>query len=227
MAKKISVEKALFKGLDNIYKFCKTLSESPSTIKVEGRFLTLTYSGKEGLIELCISCGKDNVPYNWIDCAECFDIDLDTLTAIHKAKKCDEDSIYMKDTVLHFKAGNVAYKIPTWNCKNSYDPITNLVDAIEDWCPIDVNGKFKKVGDFARVNLNTGEVYAAGSSKIEEKNKANVLLVGRKLIPKCADNCGIYVTLEPVDKNFGIPYLLFNSDDVAGILKYPKILINW
>ena len=219
------IDKVLFKGLDKIYKYCKSLPEVPTSIVVEGKFLTLTYSGEKGLTKLCIA-DESQTPETWIEAAECFSISMDDLTTIHKAKKCDPDSIAVVDDKLTFKTGSNAFKLPVWKCQESYDPITNVVDSLI-WIELDVEQlNFKKSDEFARVNLNTGKIYAAGASALEKKG-ANVLLIGKKLIPKISENCQIYVSLQKLDKNFGQPYLLFNSPEIAGIVTYPKILIDW
>jgi len=219
------LDKVLFKGLDKIYKYCTSLPETPTSVVIEGKFLTLTYSGEKGITKLCI-VDENQTPESWIPAAECFNILMDDLTIVHKAKKCDPESITVTDDLLSFKAGTRVFKIPIWKCKETYDPITELVDSMI-WIPLDKSKlDFKKVDEFARVNLNTGEIYSAGSSPLEKKG-ANVLLIGKKLIPKISKDCEIWVTLQKIDKNFGQPYLLFNSQELAGLLTYPKILIDW
>lgn len=219
------LDKVLFKGLDKIYKYCTSLPEAPTAVDIEGKFLTLTYSGEKGITKLCIA-DETVSPESWISAAECFKISMDDLTTIHKAKKCDPESIVVTDDLLSFKTGSNSFKIPIWRCKNTYDPITELSETLL-WIPLDVSKlDFKTVDEFARVNLNTGKIYPIGSSPIETKG-ANVLLVGKKLIPKISKDCEMWVSLQKLDKNFGQPYLLFNSPELAGLLTYPKILIDW
>jgi hypothetical protein len=217
-----TIETRLKKSLERVYKFVSSLSEIPSLISIEREFLSLTYTGKNGLVRMCIGLqeSKKEGPQRWFDDVECFSIEYDSLVEAHKAKNIEHARIE-DGSRLKFKSTKVV-SVPVWQCREGYDPIGEIANALE-WTDVDLSCQnFKKATDFARLDLNTGIIYDAGTVAIKEK-EANVLVIGKRLIPKyCLLSKG-YVSFTQ-DTNFRNPYLLFTDDQYATLITYPKVL---
>lgn len=215
---------SLTSEIKNLYSFCTSLNEKPSSILVEGSFLTLEYSSKLGISRMIISFEANNTAKKWISTAECFRLTMEELKSIYATK----GNLTVRNNIMHFSSSDeTQFSVPTWNCIEDYNPIIQIAESLE-WNEFDIPpGMFKKSSDFARVNIDTGEIFDIGTVKITDREKSNMCIIGTKLLPKKIAACTTYLSLYKLDKNFGVPHLYFEGKNFTGIVIYPKTLIDW